>query len=76
MVIESSRAMALETLEALVKTLRSQGHEVAGCGVLFGSGKMLPPLEGILASHALIHTAEGQMFRNVLVWAAQKEVSK
>ena len=71
MAIESSRAMALEAMAASIKALRSQGHEVAGCGVLLGSGKMLPALEGILASHALIHTAEGEMFRSVLVWAAQ-----
>jgi hypothetical protein len=71
MAIESSRAMALEAISDLVKALQSQGHEVAGCGILLGSGKALPALEGILASHALIHTAEGEMFRNVLVWAAQ-----
>lgn len=70
--IESSRALALEAMAAAVKLLRSQGHEVAACGVVLGSGKALPGLEGILASHALIHTAEGEMFRDVLVWAAQK----
>src|ERR1035438_7866065 len=68
--IESSRALALEAIAATVKVLRSQGHEVAGCGVLLGSGKALPALAGILASHPLIHTAEGEMFRDVLVWAA------
>jgi hypothetical protein len=70
--IESSRALALEALSAAAKALRSRGHEVVGCGVLLGSGKLLPELEMILASHALIHTAEGQMFRDVLVWAAQE----
>jgi hypothetical protein len=70
--IESSRALALEAMAATVRALRSQGHEVAACGVVLGSGKALPSLEGILASHALIHTAEGGMFRDVLVWAAQE----
>jgi hypothetical protein len=68
---ESSRALALEAMAAAVEALRSQGHEVAGCGVVLGSGKALPGLEGILGSHALIHTAEGEMFRAVLLWAAQ-----
>ncbi len=68
--IESSRALALEAMSASVEALRSQGHEVAGCAVLVGSDKALPELEKILASHALIHTAEGRMFRDVLVWAA------
>ena len=70
--IESSRALAREAMEAAVNALGSQGHEVAGCAVVLGSGKALPGLEGILASHALIHTAEGEMFRDVLVWAAQQ----
>jgi hypothetical protein len=70
--IESSRALALEVMSAAVKALRSKGHEVVGCGLLLGSGKVLPGLERILASHALIHTAEGEMFRDVLVWAARE----
>jgi hypothetical protein len=70
--IESSRGLALEAMTATVEGLRSQGHEVVGCGVLLGSGKALPGLDRILAAHPLIHTAEGEMFRDVLVWAAQE----
>jgi hypothetical protein len=70
--IESSRALALEVISGTVKALRSQGHEVVGCSVLLGSGKALPGFERILGSHALIHTAEGEMFREVLVWAAKQ----
>lgn len=70
--IESSRGLALEAMSATVRALCAQGHEVYGCGVLLGSGKALPGLDRILASHALIHTAEGELFRHVLVWAAQE----
>jgi len=70
--IESSRALAAEAISATVKALRAHGHEVAGCGVVLGSGKPLPALEKILASHALIHTAEGELFRDVLVYAAEQ----
>jgi hypothetical protein len=70
--IESSRGLAAEAITATVKALRGQGHEVAGCGVVLGSGKALPGLDKILASHALIHTAEGEMFREALVWAAKE----
>jgi len=70
--IESSRALAFEALSATVKTLRTKGHEVVGCAVLLGSGKALPGLERVLASHALIHTAEGEMFRDVLAFAARE----
>jgi len=70
--IESSRALAQEAISAAVKALKSRGHEVGACGVVLGSGKPLPDLKRILASHALIHTAEGEMFRDVLVWAAKQ----
>jgi len=69
---ESSRALALEGVQAAVKSLQSHGHEVAAYAVLLGSGKPLPELGRILASHALIHTAEGEMFRDVLAWAAEE----
>ena len=70
--IESSRGLALEAMTAAVRALRAQGHAVDGCGVVLGSGKALPGLERILAAHPLIHTAEGAMFREVLMWAAQE----
>jgi hypothetical protein len=70
--IESSRSLALEAMSAIVKGLKLQGYAVAGCSVLSGSGTTLPSLDRVLASHALIHSAEGEMFRDVLVWAAEK----
>jgi len=70
--IESSRALAMEAISAAVEKLQSRGHEVAACAVLLGSGKALPELEKIVVSHALIHTAEGVMFRDVLLWAARE----
>lgn len=38
--------------------------------LLASSGHALPGLERIVGSYALIHTAEGEMFRDVLAWAA------
>ena len=70
--IDSSRALALEALSAAVNSLRSRGHDVAAVAVLLGSGKPLPALEKILASHPLLHTAEGEMFRDVLIWAGKE----
>ena len=69
--IDSSRALALEALGATLKKMRAAGREVSACGILLGSGKPLPALDRILASHAMIHTAEGVLFRDVLAWAAQ-----
>ena len=53
-------------LRAMIEDLRMLGHQVAGCGLLLGSGGLLPALESILASHPLIHTAEGELFREAL----------
>ena len=59
-------ALAASALRGILEDLRQLGHGVMGCGLLLASGRPLPELESILASHALIHTAEGQLFRDVL----------
>ena len=40
--------------------------------LLMASGRPLPSFEKILASHALIHTADGELFREALSWAAKR----
>lgn len=67
-----SRLLARQALRSVINALKKRGYEVVGCGVLLGSGRSLPELAGILASHPLIHTAEGQMFRDVLVHAGRR----
>ena len=59
-------SLAATALRSLIEDLRAMGHPVAGGGLLLASGRPLPSLEGILASHALIHTAEGELFREAL----------
>jgi len=59
-------------LEAALARLRAE-HDVIGGALLCGApGRPLPALAGILASHALIHTAEGVLFRAVLEDAARR----
>ena len=53
-------------LGAALADLRADGYDVVGAIVLTASGKPLPALESILASHALIHTADGEHFRDAL----------
>ena len=70
--IDSSRALAREALGGALDELRARQHDVAGCGLLLSSGRPLPAdLHAILASHALIHAAEGEMYRDVLVRAGE-----
>ena len=68
---ESSTLLAARAVTAMVAQLTQNGHAVVGAGILFASGRPLPLLAAILRSHALIHTAEGEFFREVLVQASE-----
>ena len=43
-----------------------RAHSIGACGMLLAGGRPLPELDRILASHALIHTAEGEFFRQAI----------
>jgi len=68
--MESSTVLATGAMDSLLIQLRQDGLTVVRAGILFGSGRSLPPLPAILRSHALIHTAEGEFFREVLLAAS------
>jgi hypothetical protein len=54
-------------VRAAVETRREDGQDVAGAGLLLSSSRPLPTeLAKVLASHALIHSADGEMYRDVL----------
>ena len=61
-----------EAVEELIADLKSKGHTVAACGIVLASGRPLPPLESTLRSHAMVHTAEGELFRGAIAHAAEK----
>jgi hypothetical protein len=46
--------------------LGNKGYALERGALLLSSGKALPGLESILLSHALIHTADGEHFREAL----------
>jgi hypothetical protein len=64
-----SQQLALAAIHTLVRELNSREYRIVGSAVLLASGRPLPVLPEILASHPLIHTAEGEFFRAVL-WKA------
>jgi len=65
--LETAAKLAREAVSDAVKDRRAAGQEIAGVGLLLSSARPLPKeLAAILASHALIHTAEGEMYRDVL----------
>jgi hypothetical protein len=69
---DSSTRLASGAVSALATDLRNRGYSVACAGILFASGRPLPDLATTLKSHALIHTAEGEFFRDALVQAAER----
>jgi hypothetical protein len=60
----TSSRMASMAIEEVVRELDGRGHRIVGASVLLASGRPLPPVAKILASHPLIHTAEGEFFRH------------
>src|SRR5690242_8309122 len=68
--LNASEGLAREAIEAVVDKLRKQGYRVRACGLVRSSARPLPELASVLASHALIHTAEGEMFRDALTRAS------
>ncbi|PWU02083.1 MAG: hypothetical protein C5B51_21585 [Terriglobia bacterium] len=68
----TTRQRAQDELAGVIEKLHLRGFEVAACGNLRASGRPLGTLAATLASHALIHTAEGEFYRDVLVHASQQ----
>jgi hypothetical protein len=67
----ASKRLALATVRDVVGQLRGRKYRVVGSAVLLASGRPLPPLAKILGSHALIHGAEGEFFREAFSKACE-----
>lgn len=67
-----ARRLALRAVRELKTELRDQGYSLTGFGLLLASGKPLPALAKILAAHSLIHSADGELFREALLHAAAR----
>jgi hypothetical protein len=68
---EEAGALAEGAVRQAVADLQAMGHEAVASGLLLGAGRPLPKLRDILSSHALIHAAEGELFRDVLRQASR-----
>ena len=68
--VRRATAEAAGLAEAAVRDaiaqLRDAGRAPVAGGLLLAAGRPLPGLREVLASHALIHAAEGELFRDVL----------
>jgi hypothetical protein len=70
--IGRTKSLARQEVRATLDDLRQRGHAVVAGGLLLGSGRPVPALPAILASHPMIHTAEGELFRDALQDACQR----
>lgn len=68
---ESTARLANDALRGILDSLNTRDYHAAAFGITLASGRALPDLKAILASHALIHTAEGEFYRDQLRSAAR-----
>lgn len=59
----ASGKLASGAIREILSQLQQNAYGVERSAILTGSGRPLPSLQNVLASHALIHTAEGEFFR-------------
>jgi len=67
-----ARHLAFRTISRLRDTLGKEGYSLTSSGLLLASGRPLPALAGILASHSLIHAADGELFRDAILDATAR----
>ena len=65
-----ARHLAYQAISSVQTSLQAEDYELKRCGLLLASGRPLPALPQILSSHALIHTADGELFREALIHAS------
>jgi hypothetical protein len=61
-----AKRLAVSALRSLEEDLAEGEFKIGRGALLLASGRPLPELDKILASHALIHTADGELFRDGL----------
>jgi hypothetical protein len=69
----SATRLAVSALQALLQRAEGVGLRLRSVGILDASGGSGATLEAILASHALIHTADGNHFRAALAHGCEAQ---
>jgi hypothetical protein len=67
---DSERRFGTRARDALVAFAAGLDVPIAGAGMVAAPAKSLPPLEKILKSHAMVHAAEGELYRRVFAEAS------
>jgi hypothetical protein len=69
---QESRDLAYRAIHEVQSAVQKQGFKLSQAALLLASGKQLPALDKVLASHALVHTADGELFREALLHASTR----
>jgi len=65
--------LAVEALKSAQSDVARQGYQVTHAALLTASGRPLPELKKILAAHSLIHTADGEFFRDAIAHGCRRQ---
>jgi hypothetical protein len=65
-----ARDAALRSLGGFLEELRAHRHTLVGSGLPTANTKIPSSLSSLLASHPLVHAAEGELYREALAHAA------
>jgi hypothetical protein len=68
--VEAARRLARREIQAALQRARAAGHEIAACAILASEPMPDWSVDEILAVHFRMHKAEGVLFRDALVRAA------
>jgi hypothetical protein len=71
--LDVATALAATAIAAQCTALKQRGYRVSCVGILDSAGRKTGSLSAILASHALIHSADGDHFRSALSAAAESQ---
>jgi hypothetical protein len=70
-VITAIDRSALTAVRAFAEAMSLKDQKIVCCGIVLASGRHLPSLEATLRSHAMVHTAEGELYRAAIARAAK-----
>jgi hypothetical protein len=68
----AARSAAAREMGAVVAELRKSRYEVVAAGIPVGGETLRSPVAEILASHAKVHAAEGELYREALAHGADR----
>jgi len=69
---KEARVLAGKALRAVQQDVAQQRYKLKRAVLLTASGRPLPELAKILAAHSLIHTADGEFFREAILRGCEK----